>query len=158
MLKFPEVGGTPGRPKELPDEVYADRGYDSEETRAFLRWLGIEPHIAKRRTAYGSGLGKVRWVVERTISWLKGFAADDRDLAPGVAAARADDSVLPGPRGGLAGLHGFVGHLLGSSEGGRMRSAGRLPLSSLNSLGPRSRTKEKSGSAGFSPLSPEQGR
>ena len=29
VLKFLEVGGTPGRPKELPDEVYADRGYDS---------------------------------------------------------------------------------------------------------------------------------
>ena len=41
--------------------------------RALLRWLGIEPHIAKRRTPHGSGLGKVRWVVERTISWLKGL-------------------------------------------------------------------------------------
>ncbi|MFO0930972.1 MAG: transposase, partial [Gemmataceae bacterium] len=35
--------------------------------------LGIEPHIARRRTAHGSGLGKIRWVVERTISWLKGL-------------------------------------------------------------------------------------
>ena len=44
-----------------------------EATRAFLRWLGIEPHIAKRRTPHGSGLGKVRWVVERTIGWVKGL-------------------------------------------------------------------------------------
>jgi transposase len=73
VLDFPKVGGTPGRPKEMPDEAYADRGYDSEATRALLRWLGIEPHIAKRRTPHGSGLGKVRWVVERTISWLKGL-------------------------------------------------------------------------------------
>ena len=73
LLDFPRVGGAPGRPKELPDEAYADRGYDSEATRALLRWLGIEPHIAKRKTAHGSGLGKVRWVVERTISWLKGL-------------------------------------------------------------------------------------
>jgi hypothetical protein len=29
ILDFPRVGGVPGRPKELPDEVYADRGYDS---------------------------------------------------------------------------------------------------------------------------------
>jgi transposase len=72
-LKFPRVGGKPGRPKEMPDELYADRGYDSEDTRWLLRWMGVEPHIAKRRTAHGSGLGKVRWVVERTISWLKGF-------------------------------------------------------------------------------------
>ncbi len=68
VLDFPKIGGTPGRPKELPDEAYADRGYDSEATRALLRWLGIEPHIAKRKTPHGSGLGKVRWVVERTIS------------------------------------------------------------------------------------------
>lgn len=73
VLDYPEVGGKPGRPKELPDVLFADRGYDSEGTRDLLRWLGIEPHIAKRRTPNGSGLGKVRWVVERTISWLKGL-------------------------------------------------------------------------------------
>jgi transposase len=73
ILDFPAVGGKPGRPKELPDEAYADRGFDSEGTRELLRWLGIEPHIAKRRTPHGSGLGKVRWVVERTISWVKGL-------------------------------------------------------------------------------------
>ncbi len=72
-LDFPRVGGKPGRPKELPDVLYADRGYDSDSTRLLLRWLGIEPQIAKRRTEHGSGLGKVRWVVERTISWVKGL-------------------------------------------------------------------------------------
>jgi len=30
VLDFPKVGGRPGRPEELPDELYADRGYDSE--------------------------------------------------------------------------------------------------------------------------------
>ena len=73
LLAFPQVGGKPGRPKELPDEVYADRGYDSQAARDLLRWLGIEPHIARRGEAHGSGLGKVRWVVERTISWVKGL-------------------------------------------------------------------------------------
>ena len=73
VLDFPRTGGKPGRPKELPDELYADRGYDSDSTRWLLRWLGVEPHIAKRKVPHGSGLGKVRWVVERTISWLKGL-------------------------------------------------------------------------------------
>jgi transposase len=72
ILDFPKAGGVPGRPRELPDEAYADRGYDSEPLRARLRWPGIEPHVARRGTPHGSGLGKVRWVVERTISWLKG--------------------------------------------------------------------------------------
>ncbi len=73
VLDYPKVKGKPGRPKELPDLLYVDRGFDSEATRWILAWLGIDPHIAKRRTAHGSGLRKVRWVVERTISWLKGL-------------------------------------------------------------------------------------
>lgn len=73
VVDFPRVGGKPGRPKESPDELYADRGYDSDSTRWILRWLGIEPRIGKRNTPHGSGLGKVRWVVERTISWLEGL-------------------------------------------------------------------------------------
>jgi transposase len=73
VLDFPRVGGAPGRPKERPDEVYADRGYDSDSTRMILAWLGVKAKIAKRRTPHGSGLGKVRWVVERTISWVKGL-------------------------------------------------------------------------------------
>jgi transposase len=73
LLDFPRVGGKLGRPKEHPDAVYADRGYDSDDTRALLRWLGIEPVIGRRNTEHGSGLGKVRWVVERTIGWFKGL-------------------------------------------------------------------------------------
>lgn len=73
VLDFPRVGGKPGRPKELPDALYADRGYDSDAARTLLAWLGIEPNIARRNSEHGSGLGKVRWVVERTIGWLKGL-------------------------------------------------------------------------------------
>src|SRR5262249_7465423 len=73
VLDFPKVAGKPGRPKEMPDEVYADRGYDSAATRWLLAWLGIEPVIGKRGEAHGSGLGKVRWVVigdRRPPTWL----------------------------------------------------------------------------------------
>jgi transposase len=73
VAEFPEVGGKPGRPKQLPDELYTDRGFDSDAARWILSWLGIEPHLARRGQAHGSGLGRVRWVVERTISWLKGL-------------------------------------------------------------------------------------
>jgi transposase len=34
---------------------------------------GIRAELAKRRTEHGSGLGKTRWVVERTIAWLHQF-------------------------------------------------------------------------------------
>jgi transposase len=73
VADFPRVGGKPGRPKVLPDGAYADRGYDSDAARWLLAWRGIEPHLARRKAPHGSGLGKARWVVERTISWLKGL-------------------------------------------------------------------------------------
>lgn len=53
--------------------MYADRGYDSDPHRKALCARGIEPVIARRRTDHGSGLGLFRWVVERTLSWLRQF-------------------------------------------------------------------------------------
>jgi transposase len=73
VMDYPKVKGKPGRPEGMPDELYADRGYDSDATRWLLRWLGVEPHIARRKAAHGSGLGEARRVVERTVSWLKGL-------------------------------------------------------------------------------------
>ncbi len=60
-------------PEHHPGKLYGDRAYDSEPHREELRERGIEPKLAKRRTAHGSGLGKYRWVVERFLSWLHGF-------------------------------------------------------------------------------------
>jgi len=60
-----------GRPRKRPEAVYADRAYDAEEKiRVPLRERGIMPMIAKRNTEHGSGLGKVRWVVESAFAWL----------------------------------------------------------------------------------------
>lgn len=53
--------------------MFADRGYDYDKYRALLRRRGITPKIARRGVAHGSGLGKVRWVVERTFAWLHQF-------------------------------------------------------------------------------------
>ncbi|HWB12955.1 MAG TPA: IS5 family transposase [Pirellulales bacterium] len=73
VLDFPKVGGKPGRPLTHPKRLYADAGFDCEATRVILRWLGIDPHIRHRHGDHGSHLGRVRWVVERTISWIKGL-------------------------------------------------------------------------------------
>ncbi|MCL6502379.1 MAG: transposase [Pirellulales bacterium] len=73
VLAFPKIRGMPGAPRTRPRKLYADHGYDSAAARAILRWLGIKAVIAQRNREHGSGLGKVRWVVERTISWLKGM-------------------------------------------------------------------------------------
>jgi hypothetical protein len=49
-----------------PRRPYADRGYDFDKYRPPLGKPGIKPVIARHGLAHGSGLGKVRWVVERT--------------------------------------------------------------------------------------------
>lgn len=67
------MAGKPRHPRCRPDEVYADRAYDSQPPRDALRDRGIDPHLAKRNTEHGSGLGIHRWVSERTLSWLHQF-------------------------------------------------------------------------------------
>jgi transposase len=56
-----------------PQAVQGDRGYDSEALRDWLLDLGIQPILGQRHTGHGSGLGKTRWVIERTLSWLHQF-------------------------------------------------------------------------------------
>ncbi len=60
--------------------LQGDSGYDSEPLRTLLRWLGITPVLGKRQREHGSGLGKLRWFVERTIFWLHGFGRLRRRL------------------------------------------------------------------------------
>jgi transposase len=69
----PAVRGRPGRPRSRPDSVIADRGYDHDKYRKLVRERGVEPVIARRQTEHGSGLGRYRWVVERTFAWLHNF-------------------------------------------------------------------------------------
>ena len=66
------VAGQPGRPKQKPKKLIADKAFDCEPLRHILRWLGIEP-VLPARGADEHGLGVWRWFVERTISWLHKF-------------------------------------------------------------------------------------
>ncbi len=69
----PAVAGLPGRPRRRPDSVIADRAYAHDKYRRLVRQRGIEPVIARRRTEHGSGLGRYRWVIERTFAHLHQF-------------------------------------------------------------------------------------
>src|SRR3954469_15091064 len=51
-------------------KLYADAGYDSTENRDLCRRDGIQPHIRKIGEAHGSGLDRVRSVVEHDGAWL----------------------------------------------------------------------------------------
>lgn len=71
--KVPPIRGARGRPRREPRRLYADRGYDYPSHRRHLRTRGITPVIARRGTPHGSGLGAIRWVVERTFARLHQF-------------------------------------------------------------------------------------
>src|SRR5436189_64422 len=65
LTDMPPVGGKPGPKRQKPDRLQGDAGYDSEPVRQLLRWLGITPVLAARYTENGSGLGVLRWFIER---------------------------------------------------------------------------------------------
>jgi transposase len=66
----PPVRGHRGRPRQRPAKLLGDRAYDSQPHRDQLQRRGIKPALARRGTPHGSGLGKERWPVERSLSWL----------------------------------------------------------------------------------------
>jgi transposase len=68
--RVPHVRGRVGRPRRRPRTLIADRGYDYDKYRRLIWKRGVKPIIARRQIEHGSGLGRHRWVVERTFAWL----------------------------------------------------------------------------------------
>jgi hypothetical protein len=64
---------TPSGRRTRPAAVHADKGYGSQANRAWLRRCGIRPRIARRGIESSTRLGRHRWKVERTLSWLSCF-------------------------------------------------------------------------------------
>ncbi|HEV2461933.1 MAG TPA: IS5 family transposase [Ktedonobacterales bacterium] len=62
-----------GRPRKRPVKLHADKGYDYPRCRRALRARSIVPRIARRGIESSERLGRFRWVVERTLSWLNRF-------------------------------------------------------------------------------------
>src|SRR6266496_1914082 len=67
---IPPVRGKRGRPRRRPRRLLGDGAYHSRRHRRELRARGISAAISRPKQPHGSGLGKQRWVVERTIAWL----------------------------------------------------------------------------------------
>jgi transposase len=72
--------GGPGRPRQKPPRLIADRGYESRPLWQRLRRRGIDliaPHRRHivHRFQDGRKLRRYRrrWIIERTIAWLIGF-------------------------------------------------------------------------------------
>ena len=66
----PAVRSRRGPRRRRPDKLHADKGYDYPHLRAWLRSRRITPRIARRGVESSERLGRHRWVIERTMSWL----------------------------------------------------------------------------------------
>ena len=60
-------------PRKRPKKLHADKAYDFTRCRQALRKRGITPRIARRGIESSEKLGRHRWVVERTLSWVNRF-------------------------------------------------------------------------------------
>jgi transposase len=62
-----------GRPRKRPDKLHGDKGYDYPWCRRAVRQRGITVRIARKGVESSERLGRHRWVVERTGSWLNRY-------------------------------------------------------------------------------------
>jgi transposase len=69
---IPPVRSRRGPRRRRPGKLHADKGYDYDHLRRWLRQRGIRHRIARKGIESSTRLGRHRWVVERTVSWLAG--------------------------------------------------------------------------------------
>jgi len=64
-----------GRPRRNPGSIVGDRAYGTAAMIALVVMLGISSFLAPRNepTRHGSGLGALRYVVERTLACFSHF-------------------------------------------------------------------------------------
>ncbi|GAA4798551.1 hypothetical protein GCM10023220_28000 [Streptomyces ziwulingensis] len=61
-----------------PQRLHADKAYDRADLRKWLRGKRIGVRIARKGIEPSERLGRRRWAIERTVSWLSGY----RRLSP----------------------------------------------------------------------------
>lgn len=70
----PAVRGPRGRPRRNPGAIIGDRAYGTQEMIAHVEDEGIVSLLAPRADGtHGSGLGVLRYVVERTLACFSHF-------------------------------------------------------------------------------------
>ncbi|MFJ8312880.1 IS5 family transposase [Streptomyces sp. NPDC094147] len=69
---IPPIRSRRGPRRRRPGKLHADKGYDYDHLRRWLRGRGIAHRIARRGIESSTRLGRHRWTIERTMSWLAG--------------------------------------------------------------------------------------
>lgn len=73
MRGIPPIRSRYASRRRRPAKLHADKGYDYDHLRRWLRRRQIVPRIGRRGIESSGRLGQHRWVVERTMSWLNGY-------------------------------------------------------------------------------------
>ncbi|EFL37297.1 IS4 family transposase [Streptomyces griseoflavus Tu4000] len=69
---IPPIRSRRGPRRRRPAKLHADKGYDYDHLRRWLRGRGIRHRIARKGIETSKRLGRHRWTIERTMSWLAG--------------------------------------------------------------------------------------
>ncbi|MBJ6612411.1 IS5 family transposase [Streptomyces sp. I4(2020)] len=69
---IPPILSSRGPRRRQPGKLHADKGYDYDYLRRWLSKRGIRHRIARKGIESSQRLGRHRWVVERTVTWLAG--------------------------------------------------------------------------------------
>ncbi|MFF7073795.1 IS5 family transposase [Streptomyces pseudovenezuelae] len=69
---IPPIRSRRGPRRRRPEELHTDKGYDYTHLRLWSATRGIRHRIARKGVDSSQRLGRHRWVVERTVSWLAG--------------------------------------------------------------------------------------
>ena len=70
---IPAIRSRRGPRRRKPGKLHADKAYDHTELRQWLQQRGIQVRIARKGIETSDKIGRHRWVIERTISWLTGY-------------------------------------------------------------------------------------
>lgn len=73
LKSIPPIRQPRGRPRCKPDAFMGDRGYGFPWVIAAVMAMNIVSLLDPRGSEHGSGLGKQRYVVERTLSWFGNY-------------------------------------------------------------------------------------
>jgi transposase len=74
--RLPAVAGRRGRPRGKPDRFQGDAAYGTAANIRQVVRRGIQSLLApygKSKHEHGSGLGKTRYVIERTLAWFGNY-------------------------------------------------------------------------------------
>ncbi|MEV5612399.1 IS5 family transposase [Streptomyces sp. NPDC052225] len=69
---IPPIRSRRGPRRRRPGKLHGAKGYDYHHLQLWLSSRGIQRRIARKGIKSSQRLGRHRWVVERTVSWLSG--------------------------------------------------------------------------------------